>query len=175
MPTTTKTKPAAAAAAPKRSTRSSAPAAAVRPKELYRKDKPPKKPADKENNAGSSIESLNRRQLQARAIEAGIKANGTSADIRKALEAMDANAGKGFNAFMKTAGMDMMSNNWTKPDNVKDAEREELADLAFLGIAGRTPGGTRWRNKAVHNTKKGPPPPMVSKMPSVDEAAEVEI
>ena len=28
------------------------------------------------------------------------------------------------------------------------AEKAELADLDFLGIKGRTPGGTRWRSRA---------------------------
>ena len=56
----------------------------------------------------------------------------------------------------------------------KDSSGEELADLAFLGIAGRTPGGTRWRNKAMLNAKKDPPP-MIQPLPSVAEKAEVEI
>ena len=125
-------------------------------------------------SAAIQLANLNRRQLQQKAVAAGIKANGKSSEIVKALEALNANAGKGFDAFMKTAGMEMMNNKWEKPDDRHGAEREELADLAFLGIAGRTPGGTRWRNKAMLNVKKNPPP-MLAPLSSVQERAELEL
>jgi hypothetical protein len=154
------TKAGAAKAAKPAKADASAP---VRPKKLYRKEDASKE--NVENGKKDVVPDSSRRALQKRAIEAGIKATGKNADIKAALAALDQAAGKGFDAYLKPIKID---NKWEAANDGKAAEREELADLAFLGIKGTTPGGRRWRSRmsAKMNEK-----PIMAPMAPVEESA----
>jgi hypothetical protein len=129
---------------------------------------PPKKPKDKENaDPKKELENLTRKQLQKKAIEMGIKANGKSEDILKALQALEANASKGFDAFMKPIKIE---NKWDALPNVTAAEKEELADLDFLGIRGCTPGGRKYRSKISAEEKR-----RLSEVPHMAPIGEAEV
>lgn len=133
-----------------------APPKEVRPKNMYRKvasgkDEavPSQKPKEELVNranlptfmaAGSNVPlaNLSRKELQARAIAAGLKANAKSADIIKALTQMQGVIQAGELAIQGAL-----------PKLAANPEERELAELQELGIKGRTPGGTKWRTRAA--------------------------
>jgi hypothetical protein len=88
------------------------------------------------------LSQLTRKELQARAIKAGLKANAKSDELVKALESMQASA---------AAGAALLRNPLALGGAMApmDAEKTELDELAALGIRGKTPGGTKWRVKGA--------------------------
>ena len=133
----------------------------VRPKKLYRKDDAM---ADKENK-GTGPPATVRRELQKKAIAAGIKANGKSSEIQEALIRLEEAASRGLDNYLQPIDI---KNRWQAASDPKEAEREELADLAFLGIKGKTPGGSRWRTRVTGKER-------VTSMAALAEVEEIHI
>ena len=141
---------------------------AVRPKKLYRSVEAAKaadvaadrakvkagevvsrKNLPKNSAAATSVplDKLSRKELQAKAVACGLKANAKSADLVKQLEKLQEAATAG-----ATIGSELISNptgSSVPAPFRKSGEAKELDELDFLGIKGRTPGGTKWRTK-VH-------------------------
>ena len=131
-------------------------APSARTKKLYRKGDAAE---DKENNGaaalkkGTAAPSTDRRKLQQKAVANGLKANGKSDELQNALKQLDDAASRGFDAFVDPI---QIKNKWESADDPKLAEKEELADLAFLGIKGKTPGGSKWRTRVTAKTSVAP-------------------
>ena len=121
--------------------------------------KAPKAPAkrDKENakpsNAMNAKPSAN---VKPSKKGAGTKANTAAIPTISEMKAkLDEEASRGLDAYVQRMEL---NNNWVKASDPKLAEKEELADLAFMGIRGQTPGGSRWRTRVT--TNKVPIAPM---------------
>jgi hypothetical protein len=80
---------------------------------------------------------------------AGTKANTAAIPTISEMKAkLDEEASRGLDAYVQKMEL---NNNWVKASDPKLAEKEELADLAFMGIRGQTPGGSRWRTRVTTN------------------------
>lgn len=104
--------------------------------------------------AGSNVPlaNLSRKELQKRAIAAGLKANASSADIIKALQTMQDSVSAGAELLSANSSLLKPLPPKTGATPARTREQREIAELEDLGIKGRTPGGNRWRTRAVtHN------------------------
>lgn len=95
-----------------------------------------------------ALDKLSRKELQALAIKAGVKANAKSADIIKSLQMMQAAASAGA-AIMSNPTAALTTDVAARASAGMSAEDKELHELKALGILGKTPGGTQWRKKAT--------------------------
>jgi hypothetical protein len=97
------------------------------------------------------LDKLSRKELQGLAIKAGVKANAKSAEIIQALQKLQSNANDGAAALMENpaAGIGHKTKTAGLPPS-RSAEQKEIADLARLGIFGKTPGGGQWRGRVKH-------------------------
>ena len=82
----------------------------------------------------------NAKPVQRKAVAGVLKTKGN------ALAKLDEEASRGLEAYVQPIEI---KNKWEQASDPKLAEREELADLAFMGIKGRTPGGSRWRTRVT--------------------------
>lgn len=99
--------------------------------------------------AAVPLDKLSRKELQTKAIAAGLKGNAKSVELIAALKALES-AGKAGEALLGKAGEAKMVMKATSAFMVVSSpERKELEDLAFLGITGKTPGGTRYRSRGI--------------------------
>ena len=110
---------------------------------------------------------LTGKELQARAIAAGLKANAKSADIIKALEHLSHTVNAGAELLVQPAALQVLSK---ANANQRGTEASELEELAALGIKGRTPGGGKWRQRVVAHTYN-----LRSTAAPEVEASEVEV
>ena len=88
----------------------------------------------------SSENKENAKPVQKNAVAGVLKTKGN------ALAKLEEEASRGLEAYVQPIEI---KNKWEQASDPKLAEREELADLAFMGIKGRTPGGSRWRTRVT--------------------------
>jgi hypothetical protein len=102
--------------------------------------------------ANVPLANLSRKELQKRAIAAGLKANASSADIIKALQTLQDSVSAGFELLSANSSLLKPLPPKTGATPARTREQRELAELEGLGIKGRTPGGNRWRTRvATHS------------------------
>lgn len=131
-------------------------------------------PAFMAAGADVPLANLSRKELQQRAIAAGLKANAKSADIIKALKDMQDTVNAGAELLSAKSSLLKPLPAKTGATPAKTREQREIAELEFLGIKGRTPGGNRWRVRAIsHNYNLRSVPKIVEETQPADAPVEV--